>query len=100
MIKGIHFFWDGLNWEGYLQVWLTNGAFKYYKELPLIFIRGVWLARNVETFKDISIAPFVVSKVIAILNAFPQVVDPAIVRRVVEVIIDITYGWDYFDCAP
>ena len=68
--------------------------------LPLLVIWGIWLARNKAIFKDIPSTPAITGALsVGFFNSFPIHIRAARERRTLEVEIDRTSPWAFFDGA-
>jgi len=77
--------------------WWENKGFKSYRLLPLLIIRGVWLARNEVIFNEVVLAPEKITlNSLAILFSFFPTEGRVKTRIIREVTIDKTSPWVFF----
>ena len=83
-------------WEN----WRRTNSLDVMLALPLLVIWGVWLARNNSIFADKGCTPEITANVVGgILTAFPQHIRVKNQREVLEVEINKTVFWGFFDGA-
>jgi len=86
----------GTTWEG----WWRRTTNKKHKFLPLLVIWGIWLARNKAIFNDKPCLPEITAvQSVGIFKSLPEHLRAANQRRILEVEIDHSRPWAFFDGA-
>ena len=99
-LVGFIFQWEGTSVEAVWDSWWRRTPHKQHKILPLLVIWGIWLARNKAIFKDIpSILAITAALSVGYYKSYPEHIRVARERRLLEVEIDRTAPWAYFDGA-
>jgi len=94
-----------LRWEGATvgrawDLWWSRTNVTKQKFLPLLVIWGIWLARNQAIFNDKPSLPEHTSAMaVGMFNAFPEHIRAAKQKRDLEVDIDRSVPWGFFDGA-
>ena len=99
-LTGINCQWEGVSIGAAWDSWWRRTTHKSLKMLPLLVIWGIWIARNKAIFQDItSIAGITGVMSVGYYKAYPEHIRVARERRILEVDIDRTSPWAYFDGA-
>jgi len=92
--------WSGESIGAAWEDWWRRNTQQKLKFLPLLVIWGIWLARNKAIFMDKPSLPAITAiQSHGILQSLPEHVRAANQRRVLEVEIDHTQPWAFFDGA-
>jgi len=100
MLVGRHLSWDGDTVERAWDRWWRRTPANKLRTLPLLVTWGIWLARNKVIFNDKPSLPEITSAMaVGLYNAFPEHIRAAKQKRDLEVNIDRTVPWGFFDGA-
>ena len=92
--------WTGPSIEEAWRNWSTNPQLAHAKALPLLHLRGIWVARNLAIFQEKASSPELVAKQgLDILSYFPQSKDQPAPRIISAELIDHSFPWAFFDGA-
>jgi len=92
--------WTGASIGAAWEDWWGRTTVKKLKYLPLIVIWGIWLARNNAIFNDKPCLPEITAvQSVGIFKSLPEHLRAAKQRRVLEVEIDQSRPWAFFDGA-
>ena len=95
---GIPCIWEGLSILQAWENWRRTVSHKSMTSLPLLVIWGVWLTRNNLIFVDKGCIPEITASLsCGILSAFPQHIKVKNQRELLEVEIDRSNPWGFFD---
>ena len=99
-LTGFHCQWEGATVGAAWESWWRRTPQKQRKILPLLVIWGIWIARNKAIFQDIiSIQEITGVMSVGYYKAYPEHIRVARERRILEVDIDRTSPWAFFDGA-
>ena len=99
-LVGFNCHWEGDSIGAAWESWWRRTPQKHLKSLPLLVIWGIWLARNKAIFKDIPSLPAIVgSLAVGFYKSLPVHLRAARERRHLEVALDRSKPWDFFDGA-
>jgi len=99
-LVGRHLKWEGDSVGRAWDLWWRRTPVSKHKFLPLLVIWGIWLARNKAIFHDKpSLAEHISAMAVGMFNAFPEHIRAAKQRRDLEVEIDRSAPWGFFDGA-
>ena len=97
---GLNHRWDGNSVSGAWDFWWRFFSRSKLKSLPLLITWGIWLARNGAIFKEkVSIPEIISAQVIGLYKALPEYIRAADQRRNLDLLIDKTHPWGFFDGA-
>jgi len=92
--------WTGASIGDAWEDWWRRTTNQKLKYLPLLVIWGIWLARNKAIFNDRPSLPAITAaQSHGILKSLPEYVRAANQRRILEVEIDHSQPWAFFDGA-
>jgi len=92
--------WTGASIGAAWEDWWRRTTIKKHKFLPLLVIWGIWLARNNAIFKDKPCLPEITAaQSVGIFISLPEHLRAANQRRIMEVEIDHSRPWAFFDGA-
>ena len=99
-LVGFNCQWEGDSIGAAWDSWWRRTPQKQFKILPLLVIWGIWLARNKAIFKDTSSTPAITGALaVGFYNSFPVHIRAAREQRQLDVDIDRSKPWDFFDGA-
>ena len=99
-ITGLNFLWVSDDIPKSLHSWLHTKEFDSNKALPLVIIRGAWLARNHMLFQNKFIPPRVyATKSMAIMEHYSRVSKSISITPIIEEFIDHSFPWCLFNGA-
>lgn len=97
-LLGDPFRWEGASVGNAWESWWRRTSQIKLKYLPLLVIWGIWLAQKNAIFQEKSSLPELTSALsVGMFNSFPEHVKAAKQRRALEVEIDKTVPWGFFD---
>ena len=97
-VVGFNCQWEGDSIGNAWDSWWRRILQKHFKMLPLLVIWGIWIARNKAIFKDLASTPALTGMMaVGFFNSFPVHVRAARDRRMIEVDIDRSSPWAFFD---
>lgn len=100
LLVGFQCRWVGGSVNEAWELWWRTVAEKKHKSLPLLVIWGIWMARNSAIFQEKASTPELTSALaVGLFNSFPEHVRAANQRRTMEVEIDRSVPWGFFDGA-
>ena len=92
--------WEGVSIGIAWDSWWRRTPQKQHKMLPMLVIWGIWIARNKAIFKNLPSTPAIIGMMAAgFYNSFPVYIRAARERRLLEVNIDRSSPWAFFDGA-
>ena len=99
-LVGFNCQWEGVSVEAAWDSWWRRITHKKHKILPLLVIWGIWLARNKAIFEDINSIPVIIGSLsMGYYKSFSKHIRVARERRRLEVELDRSSPWAYFDGA-
>ena len=99
-LVGFIFQWEGASVGAAWDSWWWRTPQKQHKILPLLVIWGIWLARNKAIFKETPSTPVITSAMsVGFFKSYLVHVRVVRERRTLEVEIDRTSPWAFFDGA-
>ena len=99
-LVGFNCQWEGDSIGAAWDSWWRRTPQKHLKILPLLVIWGIWLAQNKAIFKDTSSTPAVTGALaVGFYNSFLVHIRDARERRLLEVDLDRSSPWAFFDGA-
>jgi len=100
VLVGFQCQWSGASLGAVWEAWWRRTTVMKHKYLPLLVIWGIWLARNQAIFKDKPSLPEITAvQSVGIFKSYPEHVRAAKQRRVLDVEIDQSRPWAFFDGA-
>jgi len=92
--------WSGASVGAAWEDWWRKTTSQKLKYIPLLVIWGIWLARNKAIFTDKPSLPAITAALsIGIYNSLPEHLRATNQRRVMEVELDRSRPWAFFDGA-
>ena len=99
-VVGVNCQWEGDSIGSAWDSWWRRTPQEQLKMLPLLVIWGIWIARNKAIFKDLPSMPAITGMMgVGFYNSFPVYIRATRERRLLEVNIDRSSPWAYFDGA-
>ena len=100
MLVGFNCQWEGASLEFAWDSWWRRRTQKKHKILPLLVIWGIWLARNKAIFEDVANTPTIIGALsVGFYKSYPEYIRVERERRILDVEIDRTSPWAFFDGA-
>ena len=97
---GLNHRWDGDTVNSAWDRWWRSFSRSKLKALPLIIIWGIWLARNGAIFENKACLPAITSaQSVGLYKALPEHIRAAEQRRNLNLVLDKSYPWGFFDGA-
>jgi len=92
--------WSGVSIGAAWEDWWRRTTIQKHKYLPLLVIWGIWLARNKAIFNDKPSLPEITAvQSVGLFKSLPEHLRAAKQRRVLDVEIDRSRPWAFFDGA-
>ena len=100
LLVGFHCQWEGETLSIAWESWWRSSSLQKHKILPLLVNWGLWLARNKAIFEDVSNTLAIIGALsVGFYKSYPEYIRVARERRKLEVEIDRTSPWAFFDGA-
>ena len=97
---GLNHRWEGISVNSAWETWWRSFSRSKLKTLPLLIIWGIWLARNGAIFKEKGSIPEITStQTVGLYKALPEYIRAAEQRRNLDIELDKTHPWGFFDGA-